>query len=198
LQALAGDLVAVQLQQQPGEAGEGGDLHLGVVIGEHQLEYGFAQGILDGGGQIGEAAAGELLGGRMGGGGPLLLLAEGLLAAQVVPALEAGVGQPVGNPSFPFPVSRFQPDLSNPRFRFPVSRFQLGIPGNGRSRSRLGGIGMTKRQSAALSGKQFLHFCGNFVPFFPACRVVFDLDPGLASDAGGADALQHGRRQTVE
>jgi hypothetical protein len=58
LQALAGDLVAVQLQQQPGKAGQGGDLHPQVAIGQHQLEYGFAQGILDGGGQIGEAAAG--------------------------------------------------------------------------------------------------------------------------------------------
>jgi hypothetical protein len=58
LQALAGDLVAVQLQQQPGEAGQGGDLRPRVAIGQHQLEYGFAQGILDGGGQIGEAAAG--------------------------------------------------------------------------------------------------------------------------------------------
>jgi hypothetical protein len=58
LQALAGDLVAVQLQQQPGEAGQGGDLHLRVAIGQHQLEYGFAQGILDGSGQIGEVAAG--------------------------------------------------------------------------------------------------------------------------------------------
>jgi hypothetical protein len=158
LQALAGDLVAVQLQQQPGEAGQGGDLHLRVAIGQHQLEYGLAQGILDGGGQIGEAAAGYLIGGRMGGDGLAFLLAPELFDPQVVPALEAGVREAVSRGSFQFRVSSFQPG----------------------------------------SGKQFLHLRGNFVPFFPVSRLVFDLYPGAAGGAGGADAIQHGQRQAIE